>query len=410
MAPRVLRKKRTVHLLFLDVEGYSSLRSDREFKAFLEQVLPEIGQILRKYSPDYVNSWGDAIFAIFRTTIDATKCGLDLRDYFRNTNWDNYGITRALSCRVALHTGGVYFGYDAVQKRLGVAGYNVNLAARIEPITVPGQVFASETFVSILREDLEADKDQTIEFGSLGHTALAKEWGVRTIFRIFRAQEPKTISLRSLGVRGVGDRFIEFMDNLYQVTKNRIGTYFEEVRFTFYVEPDTNDRIIRECKITPIRQPILWRKLSLGARGDVLGAKSLDDLRVTCRTNKGQLFCLPVDESDPRMLEAVLFFSPPIQRREIRKFKIEYAWPGLWDPLRNSGKDSGTFTVGHDNVTSWDQKIIFPRGYRNVRLESRDPEVGTVRRFRDSQKRIGLRWHLEKPSKGRYNYVVAADR
>src|SRR5256885_1953349 len=125
----MLRVKKQVSLLFLDVKGYSNLRSDHQYEIFFENVLSGMSAKIQQYSPIYANSWGDAVLAVFDNHIKAALCALDIRDYFRNTNWASLGLTDALAPRIALHAGSVFFGPDPIQGRDGIAGHNVNLTA-----------------------------------------------------------------------------------------------------------------------------------------------------------------------------------------------------------------------------------------------------------------------------------------
>ncbi len=102
---------------------------------------------LLHYNPLYVNSWGDTIVAAFKVPVDAARAALDLRDLFRDTNWKNsVGLSTELAARMGLHAGSVFIGGDPLQKRIGIAGHNVNLAARIEPITQPNEVWSGPRF------------------------------------------------------------------------------------------------------------------------------------------------------------------------------------------------------------------------------------------------------------------------
>lgn len=184
------RVKQQVSLLFLDVKGYSQLRSDRQFEIFFEIALQGMSEEVKKHGPLYTNSWGDAILAVFDNQIKAARCALDIRDYFRKTNWESVGLDEALNPRIALHTGSVFFGHDPIQGRDGIAGHNVNLAARIEPVTPPGEVWASDSFAVSLREELNAERDKTIILYLVGPTDLAKKWGIRELYCIRRSLEP----------------------------------------------------------------------------------------------------------------------------------------------------------------------------------------------------------------------------
>jgi class 3 adenylate cyclase len=57
-------------------------------------------------------------------------------------DWSKKGL-RSLNLRIGLHAGPVYSCIDPVTQRTNYIGAHVSRAARIEPITPVGQVYAS---------------------------------------------------------------------------------------------------------------------------------------------------------------------------------------------------------------------------------------------------------------------------
>jgi class 3 adenylate cyclase len=188
------REKKTIMVLFMDVKGYSRIGDDQQYGVFFDRVLPEIATTLLQYKPLLVNSWGDAIVATFATAADAARAGLDLRDLFRNTNWKAKGLHTDLAARLGLHAGSVFVGHDPLQDRTGIAGHNVNLAARIEPVAQPNEVWMSESAAALLAEE----KDDKLAWDDLGDRPLAKQWGSRRLFRLRRHHEPQDLQIDDL--------------------------------------------------------------------------------------------------------------------------------------------------------------------------------------------------------------------
>ena len=195
------RERETLSILFLDVKGYSKLGEEEQFGIFFDTVLPRMADIINKYDHVYANSWGDAIVAAFKSPIAAARAALDLRDLFLDTNWSGLGLIQDLAGRIGLHAGSVFIGDDPVQGRRGLAGHNVNLAARIEPVTLPNEVWASETFVSLLRDE----KDKKVVADDLGDKSLAKQWGSRKLYRIRRDYEPSDSKVDELDKAALGN-------------------------------------------------------------------------------------------------------------------------------------------------------------------------------------------------------------
>jgi len=188
------REKKTIMVLFMDVKGYSQIDTDQQYGVFFDDVLPKIAEKLLQYKPLLVNSWGDAIVATFATAADAARAGLDLRDLFRNTNWEENGLHTDLAARLGLHGGSVWVGDDPLQGRTGIAGHNVNLAARIEPVAQPNEVWMSSSAEALLAEE----RDSKLAWDDLGDRPLAKQWGSRRLFRLRRNHEPQNLQIDDL--------------------------------------------------------------------------------------------------------------------------------------------------------------------------------------------------------------------
>ena len=73
-----------------------------------------------------------------------------MRDMVRTTDWARWNLPKELSVRIGLHAGPVYCVREPLLDRVNFFGFHVNQAARIEPITSPGNVYASESFASLM--------------------------------------------------------------------------------------------------------------------------------------------------------------------------------------------------------------------------------------------------------------------
>jgi class 3 adenylate cyclase len=76
----------------------------------------------------------------------------------------------------------VFRGYDPIVKRDGYFGSSVTRTARIEPVTPPGLVYASEAFAATLAASGAAGC--ALEY--VGMLALAKGYGESRIYRLER--------------------------------------------------------------------------------------------------------------------------------------------------------------------------------------------------------------------------------
>jgi class 3 adenylate cyclase len=169
-------------LLFADAEGFSKL-TDEEVPLFTQHFLGLAGRLAAEsaHRPLTKNTWGDALYFVFSNVRDAGQFALDLRDAVRNTDWSKHGLP-ALNLRIGLHAGPVYSCRDPVTQRTNYIGADVSRAARIEPITPIGQVYASQAFAAL------AAAEGVTEFRCdyVGQTSMAKKYGTFPTYVVLR--------------------------------------------------------------------------------------------------------------------------------------------------------------------------------------------------------------------------------
>jgi class 3 adenylate cyclase len=161
-------------IMFGDVKGFSGLEEERlpffhsEYMAQLSVTLEEFGgKVL------YVNSWGDAIYAIFDSAVSGARCGLELQRVTKRIDFLGSRIGRKLELRLGMHYGPVFRGRDFICQEETFFGSHVTRAARIEPITPPGEVFVTEQMAAALALTPEAH----IECDYMGKVQSAKKYG-----------------------------------------------------------------------------------------------------------------------------------------------------------------------------------------------------------------------------------------
>jgi class 3 adenylate cyclase/tetratricopeptide (TPR) repeat protein len=169
-------------LLFADAEGFSKL-ADEEVPLFAQHFLGLAGRLVQEsaHRPLTKNTWGDGLYFVFANVRDAGQFALDLRDIVRNTHWSKHGLP-VLNLRIGLHAGPVYSCCDPVTQNTTYIGANVSRAARIEPITPTGQVYASQTFVALAAA--EGVKEFRCDY--VGQTSLAKKYGTFPTYVLLR--------------------------------------------------------------------------------------------------------------------------------------------------------------------------------------------------------------------------------
>ena len=119
-------------VMFTDMVGYTALMQENEQKArnnrdrhrkVLERVIEENDGSILQY-------FGDGTLTVFGSAIQAVKCALDIQTELQQSP--------KIPVRIGLHVG------DIVYEDSGVYGDAVNVASRIESISVPGGVLFSE--------------------------------------------------------------------------------------------------------------------------------------------------------------------------------------------------------------------------------------------------------------------------
>jgi len=134
-----------VGILFSDVQNFSKLTKDQA-KVFGEEVLPSLGLKIQAYRRSLIdlNTWGDSIFATSEDAMQLTRMAMEIRDFFLRpaSNHDLLGI---LKIRIALDFGLVDIGANPITKtKRACRGPRLSLPARLEPVTPPNTVFATE--------------------------------------------------------------------------------------------------------------------------------------------------------------------------------------------------------------------------------------------------------------------------
>ncbi|MGO9409902.1 MAG: tetratricopeptide repeat-containing protein [Spirochaetia bacterium] len=178
--------RQTIAILFADMVGYSKLREE-QVPAYVRGFLTGVSKTLSASAvePLYKNTWGDAICLAFDDPVGAAECAISLRDMVRRTDWSSFGLPPSLNVRIGLHAGPVYCVQEPLLERLNVFGFHVNQAARIEPITSPGNVYASESFAALLL----ADPRNRLDCRYVGVVVLPKNFGSYPIYHIKRRTE-----------------------------------------------------------------------------------------------------------------------------------------------------------------------------------------------------------------------------
>lgn len=170
-------------IIFADYKGFSRL-GERELPLFMREVMGRIGQTLDDFGThvEFRNTWGDAIYAIVDQPTTAARIALAMQDRLRDLPAALIPPRSGAGMRVGLHYGPIYVGTDRVTRDPLWYGGEVNLTARIEPVTPVGGVYCTESFAAALL--IDGCDDCT--FTSVGRQELAKNFGEVELYRVDR--------------------------------------------------------------------------------------------------------------------------------------------------------------------------------------------------------------------------------
>lgn len=187
-------------MLFADIAGYSKLKEEHipsylEFLAMLREGVASAASELIS-----INTWGDAIFAVMTKATPMAEYAMSLQEVVRELGRKNTRFPAALNLRISLHAGPVFEAIDPIAGRPNFYGSHINRAARLEPVTVIGHVYATQQFVAVLTAEQSANKTEFERKGEIfedryhcdyvGVLSLAKDFGRQTVYHLRRKINP----------------------------------------------------------------------------------------------------------------------------------------------------------------------------------------------------------------------------
>ncbi len=172
---------RLVSILFADAVGFSKL-SEMEVPRFVDEFLGAIAQLSARFARSILakNTWGDGLYFVFSAVDVAGDFALQLAELASQTKWEEKGLRAGLNLRIALHAGPAYEFNDPITGHRSYSGTHVSRAARLEPITPAGQVYATEAFAALAA----AHCPSNLTSDYVGQTAMAKGYGTLPIYHV----------------------------------------------------------------------------------------------------------------------------------------------------------------------------------------------------------------------------------
>jgi hypothetical protein len=170
-------------MLFADAVGYSGLSEDQT-PHFVTEFLGAVAALRARSSapPEHVETTGDGLYMVFGDVRAAALFALDLDELVAGTDWSARGLPDGLNLRIALHCGPVYCGRNPLTGAALYTGPHTSRTARIEPVTPPGQVYASSAFAAVAA----AHGIDEFKLLYVGRLPLAKGYGLLGLYHLSR--------------------------------------------------------------------------------------------------------------------------------------------------------------------------------------------------------------------------------
>lgn len=199
---RIYKDPLTAHLpersircmMFSDLSGYSKLQDEHvpDFLDFMNKLHDAINEI--NLPMESINTWGDAIFAVCNDPIMMADFALLYCDVIERLGMCYPKFPHPIQARISLHSGPVYKAHDPFIDKDNFYGGHINRAARLEPVTKVGQVYATQQFVSVLNSEINKVKNECDQKGLVfvekftteyvGVIDLAKNFGSQEVYHI----------------------------------------------------------------------------------------------------------------------------------------------------------------------------------------------------------------------------------
>ncbi|MES2883959.1 MAG: adenylate/guanylate cyclase domain-containing protein [Pseudomonadota bacterium] len=175
--------RRMVGLIFADFAGFQRLE-DVELPHFWSRLMCGIAQRLERHGESILlrHTWGDALHVVTSDARTAAAIMVDIQQYLDLHRLKPAAPLAGLTLRIAGHYAPAFEGHDPIHAARTYYGTQLSLTARIEPVTPPGQIYATEAFAARLAIE---DPDRfSLEYA--GEIELAKRFGDYRLYSLRR--------------------------------------------------------------------------------------------------------------------------------------------------------------------------------------------------------------------------------
>jgi pilus assembly protein FimV len=176
-------------MMFADIVGFSRL-SDLHV-ARLWSFMDGVQKRMQGKHPPcrLIDSWGDGLLVVMNTALGLVDYAMALNEAFAGGDAEAVDLPLRPQLRIGLHAGPVLETDHPLTGQRLIYGSNVNRAARIEPISVPGKIYASHQFVALLTAEESAHRHEAqLSGGDYVERYLVEYVGVQVLPKGFGEQ------------------------------------------------------------------------------------------------------------------------------------------------------------------------------------------------------------------------------
>ena len=141
--------RRLLAIMFTDMVGYSKKMHEQETLALkvLELHNAIMRELISSHEGRVVEIIGDAFLASFESAVQAVECAIGIQKKFLSYNKGKARFDQ-IHVRIGVHLG------DVIEAEGKLKGDAVNIAARIQQIAKPGDIFLSENVASAIHNKI----------------------------------------------------------------------------------------------------------------------------------------------------------------------------------------------------------------------------------------------------------------
>jgi len=141
----MIHQRQLLAIMFTDIVGYTALMQEDETHALLirNKHRKIFNTLTKKYHGELIQYYGDGTLSIFKSSVEAVKCGIQMQKAFQKEP--------SIPVRIGIHVG------DVVRTKTDIIGDAVNIASRIESIAEAGSVLISDKVNDQLKNHKDID-------------------------------------------------------------------------------------------------------------------------------------------------------------------------------------------------------------------------------------------------------------